>query len=353
MTSSSPVPAEQPLYARPLLEVSDLKCHFAQRQYLLGGRRVIQAVDGVSFTIEPATTLALVGESGCGKSTIGRLIVGLLPQTSGEIRFQGVAKSFGDMTQQRAFCRKIQLVFQNPLDALDPRIKVGEQIAEPLDIHGLLDRKGRQEKAFALAAELGLEQRLLGRFPHELSGGQLQRVVIARALVLDPQLIVCDEPLSALDVSIQAQTIALLKQRQRATGVAYLFITHDLRVIRQLADRIAVMYLGQLVEEGPVAAVLNTPKHPYTRALVASVPRLKGQKSDRQKILVGEPPAASEPPSGCRFHPRCPISTPRCQVEAPGISLFQSQHRVACHAATDDSLRIHAVAQDRPAQRGR
>lgn len=327
----------------PLLEVVNLACHFGQRRHPLAQRRIIRAVDDVTFTLEPGESLALVGESGSGKTTVARLVLGILPRTSGDVRVRGEPVSFGDETRRKALSRSVQMIFQNPLDALDPLVRVRNQIIEPLHIHGLNGSGGHMARASAIMADLGLESTLLSRYPHELSGGQLQRVVIARALVLEPQILVCDEPLSALDVSIQAQTIDILKRQQRATGMAYLFITHDLRVVRHMAERIAVMYLGRLVEEGPVETVLHAPQHPYTRALVASVPGLSRRDRTRSVPLSGEPPKASSALRGCRFHPRCPLAEPRCRAEVPELLPIGEQHRVSCHVVCEGPMQSETL----------
>jgi peptide/nickel transport system ATP-binding protein len=316
-----------------LLEVRDLARHFAVARPggLWGRRATLRAVDGVSFDIEAGRTLGLVGESGCGKSTTARLVLGLTPATAGDIRFDGVpvtARHDGDWRRARA---RMQMVYQDPLGALDRRQAVAEQIGEPLAIHRpLTPRAERAERVAALMDAVGLRRDQAARYPHELSGGQRQRVVIARALALDPQLLVCDEPVSALDVSIQAQVLNLLDDLRARTGFAALFISHDLKVVRQMADRVAVMYLGRIVEEGAPDEVFHAPLHPYTQALVAAIPTL-GRRRVRT-TLRGDPPSPVDRPPGCPFHTRCPVAIARCASETPALR-HDAGRAVACHLA--------------------
>lgn len=314
----------------PLLRVSDLARHYpaatATRQ-----KRMLHAVDGVSFTLAAGKTLGVVGESGCGKSTTARLVLGLLPATHGRIDFAGEEVSAVRDRRWRALRRQMQLVHQDPLSALDRRLPVGEQIVEPLVIHGLeAGTEARRQKALALFEAVGLRPDLFQRYPHELSGGQRQRVVLARALILGPELLVCDEPISALDVSVAAQVINLLQDLQARFGMAYLFISHDLKVVRQIADEVAVMYLGKIVEQGPPESLFHTPAHPYTEALVSAVPTLQRGTAERI-ILRGDPPNPVDRPSGCAFHPRCPRAVTRCREEAPALRPTSDGRLAACH----------------------
>ena len=315
-----------------LLEVRDLA-----RQYpvaLAGGRRrLLHAVDGVSFSLMAGRTLGIVGESGCGKSTTAKLVLGLLPATRGTIRFEGEPVGAQRDRAWRALRQRMQMVPQDPLAALDRRLPVGEQVVEPLAIHALeVNVEARREKALALFEAVGLRRDLFARYPHELSGGQRQRVVLARALVLNPGLLVCDEPISALDVSVAAQVINLLQDLQARFGTAYLFISHDLKVVRQIADEVAVMYLGRIVEQGPPEALFHAPAHPYTQALVSAVPTaLRGTRE--RIILQGDPPNPVDRPAGCAFHPRCPRAVARCREEQPALRPSADGRLAACHLA--------------------
>ena len=313
-----------------LLEVRDLA-----RQYPValadGRRRLLHAVDGVSFSLMGGRTLGIVGESGCGKSTTAKLVLGLLPATRGTIRFEGGPVGAQRDRAWRALRQRMQMVPQDPLAALDRRLPVGNQVVEPLAIHALeANAKARREKALALFEAVGLRRDLFARYPHELSGGQRQRVVLARALVLNPGLLVCDEPISALDVSVAAQVINLLQDLQARFGTAYLFISHDLKVVRQIADEVAVMYLGRIVEQGPPEALFHAPAHPYTQALVSAVPTaLRGTRE--RIILQGDPPNPVDRPAGCAFHPRCPRAVARCREEQPALRPTADGRLAACH----------------------
>jgi len=292
------------------------------------GRRVLQAVADVSIDILPGEALALVGESGSGKSTLGNVVAGLQAPTAGTMRFMGQAMDAAVWAEAR---RKIQIVFQDPFGALDPRMPVSAIIAEPLRIQGTGTASERRARAAALVEQVGLPRDALNRYPHEFSGGQRQRIAIARALAPEPALIVADEPLSALDVSIQSQVLNLLKELQGQRTLAYLFISHDLAVVNHLADRVAVLYLGRLIEVAPRAELFETPSHPYTQALLDAVPRI-GRNRDRRAIK-GEMPSPLSPPSGCVFHPRCPKAQPVCRAMPPALQPAPGRpaQRAACH----------------------
>ena len=307
-----------------LLEASGLAKHFAAR----GG--AVRAVDGVDLTIAAGETLALVGESGSGKSTLGRLLLRLIEPSAGSIRLDGRNITGLGPRALRALRREIQFVFQDPYGSLNPRMTVGAMLAEPLRLHGLADRRNVGAKVAALLDQVGLPPEHARRFPHEFSGGQRQRIGIARALAVEPRLIVCDEPVSALDVSIQAQIVNLLQTLQRQRGLAYLFIAHDLAVVRHIADRVAVMYLGRIVETAPAARLFAAPRHPYTRALLSAVPVPDPSARQIRTALAGEPPSPLALPTGCRFHPRCPHAVERCRREDPVLADDGAGHGTAC-----------------------
>ncbi|MGR3376914.1 ABC transporter ATP-binding protein [Salipiger abyssi] len=309
-----------------LLRAEDLrKSYQVGRGGLFRRARRFNAVDGVSLTLSKGETLGIVGESGCGKSTLSRLVLGLSPHDSGEVTFDGAPLPREGSDDWRHLRRRMQLVYQDAAGALDPRQSVGTQIAEPLRIHNLPPERAKQA-----LADVGLPPAMAARHPHELSGGQLQRVVIARALTLEPELMVMDEPVSALDVSIQAQIVNLIRDLQQARGMAYLFVSHDLSVVHHIADRVAVMYLGQVVEEAPKAAFYARALHPYSKALLAAVPVPDPATRGRAAPRIGDPPNPAAPPPGCRFHPRCPHATERCRIEAPELRDF-GPRRAACH----------------------
>jgi peptide/nickel transport system ATP-binding protein len=314
----------------PLLTLDVVARAYVGRQGLFGRIITVRAVDGVSLTLARGETLGIVGESGSGKSTLGRMALGMETPDEGRVTAFGDAMPALGTPAWRALRRRMQMVFQDPLGALDRRLPVLDQVAEPLIIHGIGDAKGRQDVAMATLQAVGLSSEQALRYPHALSGGQRQRVVIARALITDPDLLVCDEPVSALDVSIQAQVVNLLIDMQAARGLAMLFISHDLRVVRQIASRVAVMYLGRIVEVGRAEDVLRSPRHPYTRALVSAAPAPGRNRADRM-ILTGEPPNPAARPTGCAFHPRCPLVTDRCRVDAPVLSPVAAAHSAACH----------------------
>ena len=323
----------------PLLQVSDLRRYFKiKSQRLFGQHDNVQAVDGISFTINEGETLGLVGESGCGKSTTGRLVLGILPPTAGKILFAGRDIATLEPEDWRATRLDLQMIFQDPLSALDPRMTIGGQIREGLDIHELGTIEERDRKVEEMLDAVVLPRSLAQRYPHELSGGQQQRVVIARALILEPRLIVCDEPVSALDVSVQAQIVNLLSDLQQRFNVAYLFISHDLSVVRHVSGRIAVMYLGQIVEEAERDDLFDHPRHPYTRALLSAIPVPDPLVKRDRTILRGDPPSVIDPPSGCRFHTRCPFAKPLCSERVPALKTIDSTHRVACHLVESGEL---------------
>ena len=318
-----------------LLEVRNLVRHYPIRQpgQLWGRPATLRAVNGVSFDLSPGRTLGLVGESGCGKTTTARLVLGLTAPTSGEVMFEGAQVPARQGAAWRALRRRMQMVYQDPLGALDRRLPVIDQVAEPLLVFGQGNAAERAEQAREILSAVGLPQHLLGRYPHELSGGQRQRVVLARALILRPSLLVCDEPISALDVSIQAQVINLLRDVQQQFGVALLFISHDLKVVRQISDEVAVMYLGRIIEQGPPEALLQRPAHPYTQALVSAIPSPWRSKGTRRIVLEGDPPNPVDVPSGCAFHPRCPSAIALCAQQRPELVALDDGRRVACHLA--------------------
>ena len=312
---------------QPLLIVENLQVHFPTKQ------GIIKAVDGVNITINKGETLGLVGESGCGKSTIGRALLNLNPPTAGRVLFDGEAiNGLKGKAMQRAR-KRMQMIFQDPFASLNPRMTIGDTIGEPLLIHGLAKGKARQDRVAELLDLVGLNPDFVGRYPHQFSGGQQQRVGIARALAADPEFIVCDEAIASLDVSIQAQIINLLQDLQKQLGLTYLFISHDLSVVQHISDRIAVMYLGKIIELTHCNKIYKQPLHPYTQALLSAVP-IPDPEADKQRqqiILHGELPSPLNPPEGCRFRDRCYKAAPLCREREPLLEDFGEQHWAACH----------------------
>lgn len=320
------------LQEQPLLEVENIGKHFGTGGGLLaGGSRTVRAVDGVSFAMWRGETLGLVGESGSGKSTTARLVLRLTDPTAGRIVFDGKDITTLSQRELRPLRQRMQMVFQDPLASLDPRMTVRQTLEEPLIAHGLGNAASRRARVDELLDLVKLSSQHGTRYPHEFSGGQRQRVGIARALALEPDLIVCDEAVSALDVSIQAQVINLLKELQARLGLSYLFIAHDLAVVKHIADRVAVMYLGRLMEVAPKEALFANPRHPYTRMLLAAVPTAHPGAQRTLADVQGDLPSPSNPPSGCPFHTRCPFAIERCRTEVPALLPSQSMHLTACH----------------------
>jgi oligopeptide transport system ATP-binding protein len=330
-----------------LVRVEDLKMHFPVYGGMLR-RQVgaVRAVDGISFDIRRGETLGLVGESGCGKSTTGRALLRLYRATGGKILFEGTDIASLDDEPLRRMRPRMQMIFQDPQASLNPRMTVGAIIAEPLVEHGKYKDRDRKQKVRELLDAVGLNPDYVNRYPHEFSGGQRQRIGIARALALDPDFIVCDEPIAALDVSIQAQVVNLLEDLQKKLGLTYLFISHDLSMVKHIADRVAVMYLGKMVELTDVGTLFERPLHPYTRALLSAVPMPdpKIEATRQRVILTGEIPDPAHPPSGCRFCTRCPIAMDRCRVEEPAWREVAPNHKVACHAAIANATEREAAS---------
>lgn len=325
-----------------LLSVQNLKVHFPVMEGTLWPKQValVKAVDDVSFEIKRGETLSLVGESGCGKSTTAMAVLRMHEATAGSIWFEGVNLTEQNQAQLRPMRRRMQMVYQDPFGSLNPRMKVGDIIGEPLVVHKIFAERAQfQARLKELMSLVGLLPDMAERYPHEFSGGQRQRIAIARALALEPSLVLCDEPVSALDVSIQAQVVNLLMELQERLGLTYLFIAHDLSVVRHISDRVAVMYLGKVVEVASRDALFDSPQHPYTQALLAAVPvanpELEAQRP--QQLIAGEVPSVRNPPPGCRFHPRCSQVMPVCREQAPTLTSRPDASGVACHLSTIDA----------------
>jgi peptide/nickel transport system ATP-binding protein len=318
--------------AEAVIDVADLTKHFPVRKgFLRRGVGSVRAVDGVSFRIARGETLGLVGESGCGKSTLARAVLRLIEPSAGRISVAGRDITALSKRALRPYRRQMQMIFQDPFASLNPRMPVGDIVAEPLRVHGLGGTRERAVRVAALFAQVGLSAKDMRRYPHEFSGGQRQRISIARALALDPALIVADEPVSALDVSIQAQVINLMMDLQREKHLAYLFIAHDLAVVEHISHRVGVMYLGKIVEYAEKTRLFRRPLHPYTEALLAAVPVPDPDATPTKRVVQGDVPSPINPPAGCPFHPRCPYAMARCQEETPRLQAIEPDHWVACH----------------------
>ena len=316
----------------PVLEVRDLKKHFPIKKGLL--RRTVghvYAVDGITFTINQGETLGLVGESGCGKTTAGRAVLRLIEPSSGSVKVEGREITGLSKAEMRPYRRQMQIVFQDPFSSLNPRMTAGAIVGEPLLVHGVANRRERAEQVAALFERVGLRAAQMANYPHQFSGGQRQRIGIARALALGPRLIVGDEPVSALDVSIQAQVINLLQDLQRERRLSYLFISHNLAVVEHISHRIAVMYLGRIVEHADTRSIFTRPQHPYTEALMSAVPVPDPAVKRQKKVVQGDVPSPVNPPAGCHFHTRCPYAEPRCKVDVPLLREIAPGHHVSCH----------------------
>lgn len=314
-----------------LVEVKGLKKYFPILRVWRKEKTYVRAVEGVNFLIDRGETLGLVGESGCGKTTVGRLILKLIEPTEGEILFEGERLTHLDKKGIHSMRRAFQIIFQDPFASLNPRMTVSEIVGRPMEIHGLVDRSQRDERVCQLLESVGLQKEHLSRYPHEFSGGQRQRIGVARALATQPKLIVADEPTSALDVSVQAQILNLMKQLQKDFGLTYLFISHNIGVIQHISDRIAVMYLGKIVEMADKKALFQSPAHPYTQALLSAVPSLNPRKRRGEVILEGDVPSPINPPSGCHFHTRCRYALPKCFEEEPFFHQLEDGRWLACH----------------------
>lgn len=308
-----------------LLEVKNLSVDFKV------GKQTLRAVNKVSFSLGEKDSLGLVGESGCGKSTLGRTILNLIPKTSGQIFYEGQDIGAYDKKQMWEMRKKMQIIFQDPYSSLNPRMTVYDLVSAPLEVYGIGSAKERREMVISILHDVGLDQQYLNRFPHEFSGGQRQRIGIARALILNPEFVVCDEAVSALDVSVRAQVLNLMKKMQEKRGLTYLFISHDLSVVRHVSDRVAVMYLGSVVEVAEKRELYGHPLHPYTKALLSAIPIPDANRKRQRIILEGDVPSAYNPPAGCKFHTRCPYATDRCRQEVPALKDVGGGHMAACH----------------------
>ena len=327
-----------------LVSVRGLKKHFPVGEWRpFRPRETVRALDRISFDIAKGETFGLVGESGCGKSTVARVMLGLIPPTDGEVHVAGSNIFTMDRHTLRRLRKRMQIIFQDPFSSLDPRKRVASIIAEPLHVHRIGSRSDRRQRVRELARQVGLNESVLGRFPHEFSGGQRQRIAIARALALNPDLIVCDEPVSALDVSIQAQVLNLLKSLQKDLGLTYLFISHDLSVVKHISTRVGVMYLGSIVEIAPVDVLFSRAMHPYTLSLMSALPVPDPSVRQKRVLLQGDLPSPIHPPAGCRFHTRCFMAEPRCRQETPELIAFGEHHQVACHLAESSRNRLKGV----------
>jgi oligopeptide/dipeptide ABC transporter ATP-binding protein len=342
MTSAFPVvtPSTPPT-DDVILDVRDLKTYFPVRSGIFSRvHEYVKAVDGVSFQVRRGKTLGLVGESGCGKTTVGRTILRLIKATAGQVTFDGLDIFSLPRRELRALRRRMQIIFQDPVGSLNPRMTVGSIVGEALTVHRIAKGRERERRVAELLERCGLSSTYINRYPHEFSGGQRQRIGIARALALSPDLIVCDEPVSALDVSIQSQILNLLEDLQRERGLSYLFIAHNLAVVEHFSDDVAVMYLGRIVEIAPAEQIYRNPKHPYTQALLSAVPEPDPQKRSSRIALPGEVPSPINPPPGCPFHPRCPLAIEVCRREVPPLVRHEGcepEHHVACHRADEVS----------------
>jgi len=324
--------------AAPILKIQDLVTHFPIRQGALGRvRGTVRAVDGVSFEVERGEIFGLVGESGCGKSTLGRSILRLIEPTSGSVRFDGEELVGMPQAQLRKLRRRMQLIFQDPYASLNPRMKVREIVGEGLAIHRLASGDERERRVAALLEKMGLGPEAMDRYPHEFSGGQRQRIGIARALAVGPELVIADEPISSLDVSIQAQIVNLMVDLQRELGLTYVFIAHDLKIIEYISTRVAVMYLGKIVELADAAELYRAPKHPYTQALLSAIPVPDPTRKRERILLPGDVPSPAHPPPGCPFHPRCRYAFDRCRTEVPPLYKLRGGHLVSCFLIEEEA----------------
>ncbi|GAB3479861.1 peptide ABC transporter ATP-binding protein [Marinomonas epiphytica] len=323
-----------------ILKAENLKQHYQVKQGMFKPDAVVKAVDGVSFTLEKGKTLAVVGESGCGKSTLGRMLTMIETPTDGRLDSEGEDLLTLTKSAQRTLRQKIQIIFQNPYGSLNPRKKIGAILEEPLLINTDMSKAERKAKAMAMMAKVGLKTEHYDRYPHMFSGGQRQRIAIARGLMLDPQVIVADEPVSALDVSVQAQVLNLMMDLQKEFGLSYVFISHDLSVVEHIADEVMVMYLGKVVEQGTAQQLFESPRHPYTQALLSSTPQLSPEKRRKRIKLEGELPSPLNPPSGCAFHGRCQYANARCQEESPTLRSEEGGQLIACHGVEEKRIEI-------------